>query len=469
MTKISRRSFLKASALAATGVVLSSRGLRAFAQGSGTLPFPVAPEAVNPLNISAAHVEAIIFEGGYGSDYAKNAAAWMEQLHPGVKVSLTGMQKVGEVLRPRFVAGNPPDVVDNAGSGNLDLAAMYSEGQCADLTDLLEAPSLDTPGKKFKDTLIPGSQADGVFEGKQAYLNLTYSVSGICYSKPTFDKAGWTYPKTWDEMVTLCDQIKKDGKMAPWTYQGKYPGYVWDIMLFPLIYYAGGPDLLVRIDNLDPTAWKDPAVLMAAEALYTLYDKGWLLEGTAGMDHTASQTAFFQGKAAFIPDGTWLENEMKTVIPAGFDVVYARVPGFKDGKGDLKAASANGGEQYFVPAKAKNVKPGMEFLRILLSKNSAKWFGENTKSIMAVAGALEGAKVTPGMQSAIDVGTSSGGLSIRRFVDHWYKPIGDALENNTGLILTGKIKPADFVAAIQKAADAVASDPDVKKYQRTAY
>jgi hypothetical protein len=32
--------------------------------------------------------------------------------------------------------------------------------------------------------------------------------------------------------------------------------------------------------------------------------------------------------------------------------------------------------------------------------------------------------------------------------------------------MTGTIKPADFITAMQKSADAVAADPDVKKFKR---
>src|SRR3972149_3141500 len=106
MKKMSRRSFLKATAFyggaAAAATILPYFPLSA-QSSAPDLPFPVEPDAVNPLNIGAADVEASIFEGGFGVDYAKNAGAWMETLHPDVKVSITGIQRVGEVLRPRFV------------------------------------------------------------------------------------------------------------------------------------------------------------------------------------------------------------------------------------------------------------------------------------------------------------------------------------------------------------------------------
>jgi N-acetylglucosamine transport system substrate-binding protein len=477
MKNLSRRAFLKATALyggaAATGAVLTGCGPTATPAAPAAtplpapdLPFQVAPEAMNPFGLGAAEVDGVFFEGGYGVEYLKNAAGWTKSLHPGVNVNVTGAQKVADLLRPRFVAGNPPDVVDSGNPRDLDLPALIAEDQIADLAELMDAPALDTPGKKFKDTLLPGSQGPGIFDGKQRYINLTYTAMGVVYSTSLFEKYGYTFPETWDEMAALCEQIKKDGKMAPWTHQAKYPGYIYDEILFSLLYKAGGDELFLKIDNLEPDAWTNPAALRAIESIYMLYDKGWLLEGTAGMDHTQSQTAFLQGKAAFIPCGTWLENEMKTILPADFNAVVGLVPGYQDGKGSLKAVEANGGETYFVPAKAKNPKHGMEFLRVLMSKASARWFGENLKGIMAVVGGLEGAKVTPMMQSALDLGQSCDGAIILLNVSNWYKPVGDALEQNTTQLLTGKIKPAEFAAQIQKAADQVARDPDIKKYRR---
>jgi hypothetical protein len=41
--------------------------------------------------------------------------------------------------------------------------------------------------------LAPGSQDNGVFDGKQQVLNLVYSVYGIWYSDTLFKKNGWTY------------------------------------------------------------------------------------------------------------------------------------------------------------------------------------------------------------------------------------------------------------------------------------
>jgi N-acetylglucosamine transport system substrate-binding protein len=71
-----------------------------------------------------------------------------------------------------------------------------------------------------------------------------FGVAGIWYSKPLMDKYGWAYPQHWDEMLTLCEEIKKAGIAR--TYQGKFPGYLTSPMLMTA-YKAAGPDLKKKV------------------------------------------------------------------------------------------------------------------------------------------------------------------------------------------------------------------------------
>lgn len=474
MKKLARREFLRSAALTSGAAILAACTPAATPTAAPTqaavvavkpdLPFEVAADAMNPFGLSAAEVDGVFFAGGFGDDYIKYAATLQEKLHPGTTVKVQSIQKIAEQLQPRFVAGNPPDVIDNSGANMIPMADLVRDGQLTDLSELFEAPALDTPGKKFKDTLFPGSQASANFDGKQLGVNIAYTVSGIWYSKPAFEKAGYTYPKTWAEMLTLCEQIKKEGKASPWTYQGKYPYYIWGIVMNMLIYYSAGTSALVALDNLEPNAWSNPDVVRAVEDLYQLYDKGYILPGTAGLTHTESQTEWLKGNATFIPCGNWLENEMKTVTPADFNMVVANTPGYADGKGAQNDVNANGGETYIVPSKAKNVKQGLEYLRVLLSKDSAKYFAENVRAIMPVVGGTEGATLSDAVKSAVAL--ASGGNPVIWNLPNWYSTFSKDLETKTGELMTGTIKPADFITAMQKSADAVAADPDVKKFKR---
>ena len=477
MRKITRRGFLKSSALATSAAVLAACQPAATATVAPTdagapaavapdLPFEVAAEALNPFNLQPTEVDGVFFAGGFGDDYIKYAAELQQKLHPGTTVKVQSIQKITEQLQPRFVAGSPPDVIDNSGANMIPMSDLVRDGQLMDLAELMNAPSLDTPGKKLIDTLIPGSQDSAKFDGVQYGVNIAYTVSGLWYSKPQFEAAGYTYPATWADMLTLCEQIKGEGKASPWTYQGKYPYYIWGIVLNMLIYYAGGNEAIIPLDNLDPAGWSNPDVKRAVEDLYQLYDKGYILPGTAGLTHTESQTEWLKGSAVFIPCGNWLENEMKTVTPEDFNMVVANVPGYADGKGGQNAGNAGGGETYIVPSKAKNAKHGMEYLRVLLSKDSAKYFAENVRAIMPVIGGTEGATLSEAVKSAVSLAEGANGVTVIWNLPNWYSSINKELETRTGELMTGTIKPDEFLTAMQAASDAVAKDPDITKFKR---
>jgi|GEM_PF-108729 len=439
------------------------------AAGTSEMPFPMDDAAKNPLKITNDPIDGVFFDGGFGHDYIVYAGKLVEAVHPGVKAGVKPIVKIKEELQPLVVAGTPPDVIDNSGAGQFVTSDLVNDGQLMDLTELFEAPSWDTPGVKFKDTLSPGSQVSGVrFDGKQYGVNVAFTVSAIWYSKPWLAKANIKIPETWADFMTVLDGIKKEGKLAPWTYQGKYPYYMWGIVLAQLMYKSAGPKAILAIDNLEPNAWKNPDILRAVQDMYTLWDKGYIMDGTAGLTHTESQAAWLQGKAAFIPCGTWLENEMKKQTPSDFAMTAMGIPGYKDGKGDINAIKADGGEPFVVFAKGKNPKGGMEFLRAQLSRASAKYFAENVSSLMPVK-SVTGLQASEGVKSAIALVEKAGVNTIIFALPDFYSSFQkEVLEPRTGELLTGKIKPEDFVAALQKKADEIAADPDIKKFKREA-
>ncbi len=453
----------------AAPTAVAARGTASASATGGGAGAPMLPtgEALNPLKVKDDQaLDVVIFKGGYGDDYAVNAEKIYSALFPKAKVGHQGIQRLGEQLQPRFVGGNPPDIIDNSGAGNLDQASLVADGQLTDLADLMEAPAFDSPGKKFKDTLIPNSQETGQYGGKQFSLEYAYTVYGVWYSSSAFKQKGLEYPKTWDKMLAVCEDLKKAGQQSPWIYQGKYPYYMRAI-IEQLAYKAGGVDVIRKIDNLEANAWRQPEVKSAVEAVYMLADKGYLYPGTEGLTHTESQAEWLKGKAAFLPCGNWLENESKGLIPNGFDMVVAPTPSLNaSDKVPFEGINAYAGENFIVPTKAKNVAGGKELLRILFSKQGARFFSENTKALTVVLGSTDGLVLGPAFDSVLNAVKAAGqNTFVSRYGD-WYKQLADEGDNQTGALLTKKLTPAEFIDKMQAKADAVAKDSSIKKYTR---
>ncbi|WP_198667041.1 N-acetylglucosamine/diacetylchitobiose ABC transporter substrate-binding protein [Glycomyces dulcitolivorans] len=420
----------------------------------------------NPLGVpDGADLEVVMFDGGYGQEYTQHAVTLYEQRHPDAAVTHEGLQKVGEVLQPRFVSGEPPDVVDNTGAGRLDIAALAAAGQLTDLADLLDAPSLDDPAVKVRDLLLPGVVEDGTLDGTAYFLNYSYVVWGIWYSRSLFDQHGWTAPATWDDMLALCEEIKGAG-IAPWTWQGKYPEYMMD-PLQSLAAKAGGLDLVYAVDNLEPDAWKQDGVLAAADAIHRLVTGGHILAGSEGLSHTEAQNAWCSGEAAFIPCGSWIEGEQQGVTPEGFDMAMAPVPALSAADalpyGAVQGASS---ESFLVPAQALNPRGGLDYLRCLFSGEVARGFAESAKAMPVVKGATDGLDLTSGLASVAAALETAGENVFGYKYRTWYPELAVEVDTATGELLAGRADPEQWADRIQAAADAVAADDSIAKYER---
>ena len=425
-----------------------------------------AQDTSNPLGVDPnAPLDVVIFKGGYGDEYAIYVNENMyKKLYPNAQITYAGIQRLAEQLQPRFVAGEPPDVIDNSGASNLDNAALVAEGQLADLADLMAAPSYDTEGKTFAETLVPGSQETGVFDGKQLLLNWALSAYGIWYSSTLFEKNGWTYPKTWDEHLALAEEIKGSG-MAPWLTTGVHPQYLLEFVFNEML-WKHDPQAMINIDNLEADAWKAPAVTEVLEALYMLADRGYIGEGWEGLDHVQSQNEWLQGKAAFLPCGTWLENEMKDSIPPDFNMVIAPTPSLPGDKIPFEGILAGSGEPFIVPAEGKNVQGGKEWLRLLFSKEGGRKFAELTRSLSVVQGSGEGLDLGTAFASAQESIAAAGeNTYVTRYQD-WYTEFGDEVKNQLAELLQMRISIEEFQDTVQEAADFVKDDPSIPKYTR---
>lgn len=468
-TNVNRRDLIKRSAavglVAAPGMGL----LSACASGGGENENKVEKgkkSQDNPLGVNKdAKLEVVIFNGGYGDQYALDNHKIYEKSFGNVSHSKT--QKIRTKMQPRMVKGDPPDVINNSGAENMDVASLIEQEQVADLQPLLDAPSLYDPSKKVSETLLPGTLEKGRFGSDKVYqLNYSYTVYGVWYSKTNLEKLDLEYPKTWDEMLAACAKAKKEG-IAGWTYAGKHP-YYFAFSLYPFIAKIGGQDVIKAIDNLEPNAWKHDAVKKAFEAYHELYAKGYILKGTPGIDHIQSQTQWTKGKALFIPNGSWVENEAKGTTPKDFEMTVA--PPSSLDKSDampFETIWAEASEPFMVPAQARNVEGGMEWLRTMLGKQSTQNFSKQVSALTCVDGASEGLDLKPGLASAQDVLKKAGENLVGPRIRDWYLELDkDKVGGALASMMSGDIEPAEAVKRCQKAADEVAKNDSVKKYKR---
>ncbi len=457
-SRLDRRRLLKR-----TGTAGAAAALLTIGPGIGSLA-AFAQDAANPLGVDGSKpLDFRMWKAGWGDEYALNALELYKAAFPDAEIKYEAVQRVTEAAQPRFVAGNPPDVIE---SSDLDKTSLVANGQLTPLTDLLAAPSFDIEGKTVGETLQPGTQDTNIYEGVQYAINFTSGMYGIWYSTPLMEERGWTYPQTWADMLALCEEIKGTG-VAPFTYPGKYPGY-FATPFWQLVWKDAGLDPIIAIDNLQPDAWRHESVKAALDGLYQLNQKGYMLEGSEGLSHTEAQAEWLQGKAVFYPCGNWLENEMKQLIPDGFDMAVQPTPPLADGGPvGFEGIQTYSGQPFTVPAQANNPEGGMELIRMLVSAQNAKYFSEYAQALTTVVGAADDLSLGTAFNSAKEVSDAAGDKVIAppRY-GTWYPSLSEEVTVQMGALLSGQIDPDGFIDAVQSAFDDVANDDSIPKFTR---
>lgn len=405
---------------------------------------------------SAVTLEVAVFEGGYGIQWHKGVAREYERLHPSVRVNLWGDARVDEKIKPRILRHDPPDLA----SCTLPAWKLIVADKVYPLDEALRSKAYGQD-KPWRDTLTPGVLADYKYHGHY-YAMPSNLTAWVCwYDRRQFRSHGWKPPKTWGEFERLCAQVKAAG-IAPLAFQGKYAGgYAWPTLLS--LYQRLVPfDRWYAMQDLAPGAFTDPEFIHAARLTQEMATR-YFEPGAMAMTHTESQLEWVNGRAAMIFCGLWLKNEMKNAIPPGFEMACFAVPAIEGGKGDPRAVYGGGAENFFVFSEARHPREALDFLKFMLSKQSAKSYIQQLDTLSPVRDSVKGVPISPALQSAVDVLGRSDRLYSDRLADLYLTFGKSVLPDAITDLLTGRATPEAFGSRLEAAMEQVRKDPDVYK------
>ncbi|OYN89459.1 N-acetylglucosamine/diacetylchitobiose ABC transporter substrate-binding protein [Parenemella sanctibonifatiensis] len=459
-----RRGFLKGALSVAA--IASVGGLSACAAGGsgggggGSAETGDVTED-NPFGLGEnTEVEAVIFNGGYGVDYCVFAGEVVTKKFPTVKVTVTPSTQIAQELQPRFVGGNPPDVIDNSGAGAMSTAQILD--QLADVSDILEANNYE--GTKIADTLYPGVIEAGTYGDKFVQLNYVMAAYGIWYSDSLFKENGWTAPKTWAEALELSAAAKEAGKYL--FLFGKEAATYYNTLCIDSAIMEGGQEVRLNLENLKPGAWSQEPLQEAFNGLKAIIDAGGMKPGGSGTQFTNAQAQWSDGQEALLyPSGSWIENEMADATADGFDMTVAPTPTVSDSPAAGDALHASPGEGFILPAKAANPAGAKEFMRAMLSKEAATNFAQLTKSPTIVMDTVPedgfGSKALQGLNAML----SAAGDQVYplRFSAYYGLNTDQLVLWND--FLEGRMDVPTLTEGLQGIADAKANDPNVEKIE----
>ncbi|MFH8973720.1 N-acetylglucosamine/diacetylchitobiose ABC transporter substrate-binding protein [Streptomyces sp. NPDC017890] len=416
--------------------------------------------ADNPFGVAASStVEAAIFDGGYGTDYVDYTNQVLGSQVKGLKVQVKPVVDIAPQLQPRFVGGNPPDLIDNSGEDQIGFLGILD--QLEELDDLFEANTYE--GKKIADIVYPGVKAPGTFKDKFVALNYVMTVYGVWYSKTLFEENDWTPPKTWDEALDLGQKAKKKGKYL--FVHGKEAATYYRTLLIDSAIKEGGDEVRLALENLEKGCWSHPAVQGVIKVMETMVKQKMFVPGGSGTQFQKAQAIWSNDqKALLYPSGGWIENEMKKATKADFQMTGFPSMTLTD-KPQLPYESlrAAAGEPFIVPKQGKNPAGGKEVLRAMLSEKAAANFSRTKLAPTIVKGTVpaDGYGSTALVSQTKMLEAAGTDIFNYMFVETYGMNTDQLVPWNS--FLAGDLDGKGLTSAMQKISDKVREDDSVDK------
>lgn len=261
--------------------------------------------------------------------------------------------------------------------GMPDVVSIW--GQPSFLDEVLEAGVLaelneaDYADYKFFAGSLEGFKKDGKLYG----LPRNTDVQIIYYNQKMFKDNGWTVPKTYEELISLCGEIKAAG-IVPMAMDG---GDGWPLACFltDILVKVAGTDysnvVSKAISKADFTA---PEIVRATEILRECAEAGMFQTGYDSQDYGTAMNLFTNGQAAMFSMGSWecsmalnkdIAEDVRTNIRA------FTLPVVKNGKGKAGDIAAWNGGGYAVSASSEVKEEAIKFLNYMYQPDKLSKYG----------------------------------------------------------------------------------------------
>ena len=123
--------------------------------------------------------------------------------HDDIHLTISSPNDATTILKTRFIREDYPDIIGIG--GDVNYSNFVDAGILMDISDY---DGLKNVKQSYLDILegLEFVPTEGVFG-----MPYAANAAGILYNKAMFQEHGWTLPTNWNELITLCDTIKKAG------------------------------------------------------------------------------------------------------------------------------------------------------------------------------------------------------------------------------------------------------------------
>ncbi|HLI06434.1 MAG TPA: extracellular solute-binding protein [Ktedonobacteraceae bacterium] len=244
--KITRRQFMQR----AVAVGLSTSAAVSLLEACGGTSTSGVSSSATPATVKSIDM-LVVISGSELADLNEVNAAFTQKT--GIKVNVESTRDLPTVLNTRVRGNNPPDV-----SAIPDLPSIKtyaSEGKLLRLDTFMD---MNTVRANYSSTWLDLVTVNG---GIYAVPFLANTKGTIWYSPKQFSANGWSVPKTWNDMITLSNQIAAKG-LYPWSLgveSGAASGWPASDWIDQIYFTLNGPAMSAKWVN-HQIPWTDSSV-----------------------------------------------------------------------------------------------------------------------------------------------------------------------------------------------------------------
>jgi len=374
----------------------------------------------------------------------EDVVAKTEQDVPGLKFKLDGVEDTVNrdvKLKAEMSAGTQPPIFNLFGG---DDTVKYSKaGRLLDLTGILDELGLKDAFFNLREFTV---------DGKIYGLPEAGYIEGFFYNQKLFKDAGVEVPKTWDELIKVCEALKAKGITPIALGSGAGDGWAANMLVNSLFVGLGGPELQEGFAS-GKTKWTDPAIIETFKRIQDFKNKGYIDPNVLGLKYPQGQANFYTGKAAMLFDGSWAANAITGDTSTVKDVAgFFRMPDV-GGPGDgLINGGWSNGYGFSATLKDNELKAVKAFIKNLYTIEEQKRSLVESSRIPAMKG-VSGVEGGTELVKALGESQGSAKGAFPAFDALVQKSVKVTLEQTVQEVLGGKLTPEKAAERMQQAQD----------------
>lgn len=319
------------------------------------------------------------------------------ETHDNIRLVIDSPNDAMTILKTRFIREDYPDLI--AIGGDINYSNFLDAGLLMDISDF-----------------------DGLSEIKQAYLDMdkeleyvpmdgVYAVpymanaAGVLYNKDIFEEHGWTIPTTWDEFISLCEEIQEAGVQPlyfgyrdVWTCLAPWNAMAVDLAPSDVCYQVNAGETTFA-ENYREVAEKQKQLMDYAQ------------DDPFAYSYNDACTAFARGEAAMYVIGSYAVPQIQSVNP-DINIDSFVFPASNNSEENI--LNSGNDLQISVMENCEYKEEAYEVIRFLMEDENVQFYLDDQNAVPCKEGEFELTPVLDGMKTYINEGI------LADYQDHHY-------------------------------------------------